>query len=231
MLSKTLNYLCIKHTKMADYSNYIKNNREDFLKGELLESIVNPDPCEQFKIWMDNALKSQAVEAIAFNLATVDLEGKPSNRIVYLREYFDNQFVFYTNYLSRKGANIKVNPNVSMCFFWPELEQQIRIEGVIEKYSTEKSDEYFNSRPEESKIGAWSSPQSQVIKSRDELEENIKNNTEKFKGQEIKRPENWGGYLIKANYYEFWQGRKSRLHDRLTYTKEANNWVLKRIAP
>ena len=146
--------------------------------------------------------------------------------------YLPINFYFYTNYDSRKGIQIAENPNVCLTFFWPELERQIRIEGVItQKAEAEKSDAYFNARPQDSKIGAWSSPQSKVLKDREELNSFIENNKAKYKDQEIPRPEFWGGYIIKANYYEFWQGRKNRLHDRIAFTLENSNWKIERLAP
>ena len=180
---------------------------------------------------MQEALKSKINEVQAFHLSTVNKEHKPSSRIVYLREYEKGIFYFYTNYQSRKAMDILVNNNVAMTFFWPELERQIRIEGTIEFAEKEKSDAYYNQRPGESKIGAWSSPQSKVIENREVLEEWVKENTLKFKDHEIPRPDFWGGYKITANYYEFWQGRKSRLHDRIVFTKENNDWKIERLAP
>ncbi len=217
---------------MSQVNQHISQLREDFMKGELSENNLNKTPDLQFEQWMREAIDAKVNEVPACNLATIDLNNKPSARIIYLREFSDNEFYFYTNYDSRKGNNIATNPNVCLTFFWPELERQIRIEGIVtKKAEAEKSDNYFNARPLDSKIGAWSSPQSKVLKGREELNSFIENNKEKFKNQEIPRPDFWGGYIIKANYYEFWQGRKNRLHDRIAFTLENNDWKIERLAP
>ncbi len=217
---------------MSHVNKHISQLREDFIKGELTEDKLHQLPDLQFEQWMQEAIDAKVNEVPACNLSTVDKNNKPSARIVYLREFSNNEFYFYTNYESRKGKQIAENPNVCLTFFWPELERQIRIEGVIlKKAEAEKSDAYFNARPQDSKIGAWSSPQSKVLTNRDELNSFIENNKIKFYNQEIPRPEFWGGYIIKANYYEFWQGRKNRLHDRITFTLENGNWRIERLAP
>lgn len=217
---------------MSQVNQHISQLREDFMKGELSENNLNKTPDLQFEQWMKDAIDAKVNEVPACNLATVDKNNKPSARIIYLREFSDNEFYFYTNYDSRKGNNIAENPNVCLTFFWPELERQIRIEGVItKKADVEKSNAYFNARPQDSKIGAWSSPQSKVLKDREELNSFIENNKTKYKDQEIPRPDFWGGYIIKANYYEFWQGRKNRLHDRIAFTLENENWKIERLAP
>ena len=221
-----------KITKMSHVNQHISQLREDFMKGELSETNLNKTPDLQFEQWMQDAINAKVNEVAACNLATVDKNNKPSARIIYLREFSDNEFYFYTNYDSRKAAEIANNPNVCLTFFWPELERQVRIEGVISKKAeAEKSDAYFNARPQDSKIGAWSSPQSKVLKDREELNSFIENNKTKYKDQEIPRPDFWGGYIIKANYYEFWQGRKNRLHDRIAFTLENDSWKIERLAP
>jgi len=217
---------------MGQVNQHISQLREDFMKGELSENNLNKTPDLQFEQWMKDAIDAKVNEVPACNLATVDKNNKPSARIIYLREFSNNEFYFYTNYDSRKGIQIAENPNVCLTFFWPELERQIRIEGVItQKAEAEKSDAYFNARPQDSKIGAWSSPQSRVLNNREELNTFIEGNKTKFNNQEIPRPEFWGGYIIKANYYEFWQGRKNRLHDRIAFTLENGNWKIERLAP
>ncbi len=216
---------------MEQANQHIFQLREDFMKGQLSESAIAKAPSAQFDHWMKEAIESKVNEVQAFHLATVNAQHKPSSRIVYLREFDNDVFYFYTNYNSRKALDISGNKNISMTFFWPELERQIRIEGTIEFAEKEKSDAYFNQRPTESKIGAWSSPQSKRIANRNTLEKLVQDNTDKFKGKEIARPEFWGGYKITANYYEFWQGRKSRLHDRIAFTFENGNWKIERLAP
>jgi pyridoxamine 5'-phosphate oxidase len=216
---------------MAEANQYISQLREDFMKGQLSENAIAKSPALQFENWMKEAIEANINEVQAFHLATVNKEHKPSSRIVYLREYGDDTFYFYTNYQSRKAVDIGGNKHVAMTFFWPELERQIRIEGRVELAEKEKSDAYYNQRPAESKIGAWSSPQSKVIANREELENSVKENTLKFKGTDIPRPDFWGGYKITANYYEFWQGRKSRLHDRIAFVKNNDDWKIERLAP
>lgn len=217
---------------MNTVSQYISQLRIDFTKGELNEQMLEKTPDLQFEKWMNEAVKSEVTEVQAFNLSTVDAHHKPSSRILYLREFKNNEYCFFTNYQSRKGEQIFTNPHVCMLFFWPELQRQIRIEGVVaRKEDADKSDDYFNSRPEESKIGAWSSPQSKVIKGREELLNLLEQNTEQFKDKKIPRPDFWGGYIVKAHYYEFWQGRMSRLHDRMIYTLQDNKWKIERLAP
>lgn len=219
---------------MNELNDYISQLREDFMKGTLSEKDVNALPYITFEKWMKDAIEAKVLESQACHLTTVNKQHKPSGRIVYLREFGNNSFYFYTNYNSRKGIEISENNQVSLTFFWPELERQIRIEGTIEIADKEKSDLYFINRPTESKIGAWSSPQSQVIDSRQDLEKMVMSNTEKFTTgtqQQIPRPDFWGGYKITANYYEFWQGRKSRLHDRICYIHKNDGWEIERLAP
>lgn len=216
---------------MSQASQHIFHLREDFMKGQLSENLIEKIPYIQFETWMKEALECKVNEAHAFNLATVDKNNKPSSRIVYLREFRDNHFYFYTNYQSRKAIDISANSNVCMTFFWPELERQVRIEGTVTFAEKEKSDAYFNHRPTASKIGAWSSPQSKPLTNRETLEQLVQENITKFTDKEITRPEFWGGYKITANYYEFWQGRKSRLHDRIAFTLENENWKIERLAP
>lgn len=216
---------------MSQVNQHISQLREDFMKGELSEKTLENSPDLQFEKWMQEAIDAKVIEVAACNLATVGPDNKPTIRIVYLREFSSNEFYFYTNYNSRKAKEIANNPHVCLNFFWPELERQVRIEGTVTLAEAEKSDAYFNARPQDSKIGAWSSPQSQVIKGREELNQNIENTKMKFADKEVPRPEFWGGYIIKANYYEFWQGRKNRLHDRIAFKLDNNNWKIERLAP
>jgi pyridoxamine 5'-phosphate oxidase len=221
-----------KITFMEDLSNYIRNLRSDFSQMSLSESDVNPDPAIQFQNWFKQAVDSEVNEPNAFVLSTVNSEGRPSGRVVLLREFYNNNFGLFTNYNSRKGKELEKNPYAAFTFFWPELERQIRIEGKVEKNTMEASDKYFNSRPRTSRIGAWSSPQSSVLKNREELEKLVTDFDIRYPTEEVPRPVFWGGYLLKADYYEFWQGRQSRLHDRICYNIQLNKtWKIERLAP
>lgn len=216
---------------MGALRDEIKKLREDFIKGTLTDAAAKADPFEQFELWLGQAVEAKVPEVQALTLGTVSREGKPASRIVYVREFENNKFWIYTNYNSRKAKEMLQNPNVSLTFFWPELERQIRIEGVAQKAASDRSENYFNNRPRESQIGAWASNQSTVLKNREELEANVENIRSRFEEKNIPRPEFWGGFEITANYYEFWQGRKSRLHDRISYTLEKKKWNIKRLAP
>ncbi len=210
----------------------LENLRKDYRAEKLSETDVKSNPIEQFDHWFDEALKSGIYEPNAMTLATASTDGKPAARIVLLKGFNQDGFVFYTNYLSRKGKELAKNPVVALVFFWPELERQVRIEGTIEKVSKETSEKYFQSRPKESQIGALASPQSQVIEDRSLLEKNWKELEKKYADQEIPKPSFWGGYLVKPQVIEFWQGRSSRLHDRIVYRKaDKNNWKIVRLAP
>ncbi len=193
---------------------------------------VAADPTNQFTRWWEDALKSEIDEINAFTLATSSAEAKPSARIVLLKDYDEKGFVFFTNYTSNKGHQLSQNPEVAMVFFWKELERQVRIEGLAEKVSPEESDTYFNTRPAGSRIGAWASPQSKAIESRTVIEDNAKKYEKLFAEQPIPRPPHWGGYRVKPTMFEFWQGRPSRLHDRIQYCLEKNgSWTIERLAP
>jgi len=210
---------------------HIEQLREDFTKGVLTEHDVNADPFAQFRTWLQQAVDAKVHEVQAMNLATVSKEGRPSSRTVYLREFESNGFWFYTNYESKKAQDLQSNPNACLTFFWPELERQIRIEGRVEKATAERSDNYYNARPYESKIGAWASNQSHHLLSREELEQKVNELKARFSPDTILRPDFWGGFVLKADYYEFWQGRKSRLHDRISYSFKQEHWVISRLAP
>ena len=205
--------------------------REDFTKGTLNETDVNENPALQFEKWLAQAVEAKVPEVQTMTLATVSEDGKPASRIVYLREFEHNQFWCYGNYNSKKAKHMEKNPNISLSFFWPELERQIRIEGTVIKCHPNNSDAYYNNRPYESKIGSWASNQSGELTSRDELINKVEELKNQFTPETIKRPEFWGGWILKASYYEFWQGRKSRLHDRIVYSLEDNVWKIKRLAP
>lgn len=211
--------------------NNIADIRKDYKQLSLDEKDVAADPITQFGKWWDEATNSDIDEVNAMTLATATVDGKPSARIVLLKGYDENGFVFFTNYNSHKAEEIAANPFVSLVFFWKELERQVRIEGTISKVSMEESDAYFNSRPVGSRIGAWASPQSKVIASREIIEEKVKELERNFEHKPIERPEHWGGYVVKPALVEFWQGRPSRLHDRLQYLQMEANWRIERLAP
>ncbi len=210
----------------------IADIRKEYQLKTFNESAANADAIVQFGQWWQEAISSAIDEVNALTLATVSNEGKPSARIVLLKGYDEKGFIFFTNYESHKGKELAANPNACMVFFWKELERQIRIEGVVEKISAQESDAYFFSRPIGSQIGAWASPQSQVIEHREIIEENVKKLVHQFGEAPIQRPAHWGGYRLKAQLIEFWQGRESRLHDRLQYQLSANgDWTIERLAP
>ena len=216
---------------MEDLPNYINKLRHDFSKMSLDESMVDENPVKQFEKWFCEAVDAKVQEPNAMVISTVNSENRPSSRIVLLRNFDEKGFVFYTNYNSRKGKEIENNPYASLNFFWPEVERQIRIEGKLEKHSGEESDKYFMSRPLSSRLGAWTSPQSEIIRDRKSLDEAYQKITEHFEGKEVMRPEWWGGYVLVPDRIEFWQGRESRLHDRICYLKENNHWQIARLAP
>ncbi len=209
----------------------IADIRKEYQMQSLLETDVAGDPFEQFTRWWDEALKSELDEVNAMTLATASASGMPSARIVLLKAASDKGFVFFTNYTSQKAKELEENPFACLVFFWKELERQIRITGTIEKVSAAESDEYFNSRPAGSRIGAWASPQSSVIPSRETIEKNIEKYELQFDGAEITRPSFWGGYIVRPTVIEFWQGRPNRLHDRIQYSKPDGLWTLVRLAP
>ena len=224
-------------------SNEIADIRKDYKLASLEEADVAANPIDQFTRWWNEAVASQIDEVNAMTLATVNAAGVPAARIVLLKGYNPNGFIFFTNYESDKGKNLAQNPNAAIVFFWKELERQIRIEGAVQKVSAEESDRYFNSRPASSRIGAWASPQSAVIENRLVIEQNVERYSSIFANDSIERPDHWGGYIVKPRSIEFWQGRSSRLHDRIRYTIEASaynaatdtrfdaNWKIERLAP
>lgn len=212
-------------------NNEIENLRKDYSLAELDESIVNKNPFKQFDKWFNEALNSNLSEPNAMALATSTRDGKPSLRIVLLKGFDEDGFVFYTNYKSRKGHELHENPYAAITFFWSELQRQVRIEGKISKVSREKSEEYFHSRPIKSQLGALASHQSQTLKNRQELDNIYKKLELEYQDKEIPKPEYWGGYILKPESIEFWQGRRSRLHDRILFTRNNNNWDISRLSP
>ena len=209
----------------------IADIRKDYKLKSLEERFVEASAIDQFTNWWNDALDSNIDEVNAMTLATASKEGVPSARIVLLKDYDANGFVFFTNYNSKKGKDIAENNHVTLLFFWKELERQVNISGTIEKLDNAANDEYFFSRPVGSRIGAWSSPQSSVIENRQVLEANAEKYKDQF-GENVPRPPHWGGYIVKPQTVEFWQGRTSRLHDRLLYSFQGNNsWKIERLAP
>mgnify|MGYP002700310400 FL=1 len=212
-----------------DLSNY----RKSYEKQELLESNCPENPLELFQKWFLNADASNTIEETnAVSLSTIGKDGYPKSRIVLLKKYTEEGFIFYTNYNSEKGKAIQENNQVCLSFFWQALEQQIIIKGKAEKLPENLSDGYFESRPTGSKLGAWASNQSTVVESRDILEKNLQKFEEKFEGKEITRPPHWGGFMVKPISIEFWQGRPNRMHDRILYRlKEDFSWKIERLEP
>ena len=210
----------------------IADIRKDYKLQSLLETDVAPDAILQFDKWWDDAIKSELDEVNAITLATASANGIPSARIVLLKGYDKNGFVFFTNYQSNKGQEMEENPNACLVFFWAALERQIRIWGKVEKITAAESDVYFTSRPVGSRIGAWASPQSSIIEKREIIEERQKEFEQKFGDGNIPRPPHWGGYIVKPVQIEFWQGRPSRLHDRIQYLLQKDGiWKIERLAP
>jgi pyridoxamine 5'-phosphate oxidase len=206
--------------------------RREYTFQGLSEMDVHPNPFEQFKTWFDQAVAAQLPEPNAMTIATVTSDGKPSARIVLLKDYDERGFVFYTNYKSHKGQQLVENPWGAIAFWWTELERQVRIEGCVEKVSPAESDAYFHSRPIGSQLGAWASNQSQVIESREVLEQQLQKLKEEYDNKEVPRPPHWGGFRVIPNEIEFWQGRPSRLHDRLLYQRsEDGSWKIQRLSP
>jgi pyridoxamine 5'-phosphate oxidase len=212
---------------MAD----LQDIRKEYGSSQLSMDNLDASPIVQFKYWLNEALKSGIMEPTAMILSTASADGKPSSRVVLLKNLEDDGFTFFTNYHSRKGIQIAANPVGSLLFFWPQLERQVRIEGRIIKTPRSESDEYFRIRPEGSKIGAWSSPQSRRIPNREYLETLQKDYLEFFKTRILERPEHWGGYKLIPDLVEFWQGRENRLHDRFEYSRKGKMWEVYRLAP
>lgn len=210
----------------------IADLRQEYSSQTLLEEDVENNPISQFKKWWQQAVSSEIIEPNAMTLATSSSDGLPSARIVLLKDFDENGFVFYTNYKSFKGLQLEENPKACLVFHWKELERQVRIVGIVNRVGKDVSEEYYHSRPIGSQVGAWASPQSQVIENREWLEHEFEKRKAEFENSEVPLPPFWGGYLVKPVIIEFWQGRKSRLHDRIQYTLEENGgWKIERLAP
>jgi len=209
----------------------IADLRREYAREELTRRSVQDDPFEQFSMWFDEAMGADLPDPSAMTLATANADGHPSARVVLLKGLTSEGLVFYTNYGSAKAHDLAANPRASLLFFWPELERQVRIAGVVSKVSAAESDEYFQSRPFESRVGAIASAQSSVLTSRDELEERYQRLLQEYEGKDVPRPDTWGGYVLKPHTFEFWQGRPSRLHDRIRYRKDGDFWHVDRLSP
>lgn len=206
--------------------------RKDYIRHELNEADLLPNPFSMMQLWLDEAREIDPEEYNAVTLTTMSEGGYPHSRVVLLRSFDAHGLVFYTNYLSNKGKELEKNPKVCLNFYWKELERQIRVYGEARKVSDAESDAYFKTRPRESQIGAWASPQSSVIRNRSELDQHIAKTIARFEGKEVPRPEHWGGYRIVPHHFEFWQGRPGRLHDRIVYRVDADfQWFRERLAP
>jgi pyridoxamine 5'-phosphate oxidase len=206
--------------------------RKEYLRATLDITSVNSDPIVQFNQWFNEATSSAVLEANAMTLSTINEHGRPASRIVLLKGVENGKLQFFTNYQSRKGRELEKNPACALTFFWPELERQVRIEGIAGRLDVGKSEEYFQSRPRGSQIGAWSSPQSSVIQNREILEERVKQMEKKFEQATVlPKPNQWGGYEVEPFLFEFWQGRSSRLHDRIEYVLIDGKWTAHRLAP
>lgn len=205
--------------------------RKEYTRAGLSESDVDPDPVEQFRRWFDEALEADLHEPNAFALATATPDGRPSARVVLLKGFDERGFVFYTNYEGRKGRELEENPRAALLFYWGELERQVRIEGTVSRTSEGESDAYYASRPRGSRLGAWASEQSRAVEAREVLEGRVRDLEAEYEGREVPRPAFWGGYRVEPEAVEFWQGRESRLHDRISYHRGAGGWEIQRLQP
>ena len=204
--------------------------RNEYSRATLDEASVDADPFKQFAAWMGEAMRAQVPEPTAMTVATIDARGRPAARICLLKGTDPRGFVFFTNYESRKGRDLAAHPAASLVFFWKELERQVRIEGAVEKVGVEESDAYYRTRPLGSRIGAWASPQSAALENRAWLENRWDELAKRY-GEDPPRPPHWGGYRVLPDAFEFWQGRRSRLHDRITYARDGSAWTIARLAP
>ena len=205
--------------------------RQEYEAGSLDETRMASDPLVVFNEWMEQAIAAGLLEPNAMTVATATADGKPSARVLLLKEVNEEGFVFFTNYQSRKGEELMANPYAALVFDWHTLQRQVRVEGEVEKLSPEASDDYFNSRPEGARVGAWVSPQSKVVQGREELNQLQEEQEKRFREEPVYRPPHWGGFLVRPTAVEFWQGRPSRLHDRVVYHKTEGGWTKQRLAP
>ena len=209
----------------------LRDIRTNYQKYELTKQSVYREPINQLTFWLNEAISNEIPDSTAMVLSTVDQSGHPDSRIVLLKDLTSDGLIFFTNYNSKKGQQIDVNQYVSALFFWPELERQVRIKGKAEKICEEDSNQYFKSRPLENQLGAWASPQSEIIENRQVLDDKYSHFQQFFDAQEITKPPYWGGFLIRPEYFEFWQGRSNRLHDRIAFSLINESWLIHRLAP
>lgn len=209
----------------------LRDIRNNYQKHELTRKGMDKNPLEQFQLWLNEAISGKEPEPTAMVLSTVDLKGNPDSRVVLLKEINSEGFLFFTNYNSKKGRQISAKNHVALNFFWPLTERQVRIKGIAEMIPEDNSTEYFKSRPLDSQLGAWASPQSRIIEGRNELDDNFARYKQYFEDHEITKPPHWGGFLVRPVNFEFWQGRQNRLHDRFEFNLSDQEWIIHRLAP
>lgn len=212
-------------------NNPLIEERRDYTSNELHRRFLHQDPIQQFTQWLAEARDAKLIDATAMHLATVDADGRPHSRIVLLKHFDEHGFVFYSNYDSDKGQQLRTNPHGSLLFYWKELERQVRIEGLVKHRDSNDADTYFHSRPEGSRYSAAASEQSRPVTNRAVLEKNVETLHTNYPDGDVPRPENWGGFSLQATYFEFWQGRADRLHDRFRYTASDAEWLIDRLSP
>jgi pyridoxamine 5'-phosphate oxidase len=208
----------------------LEHMRRSYERTELHEELVARDPVEQLRHWLEDAVRADVSEPNAMCLCTA-LDGKPSARMVLLRRLDSSGLVFFTSYFSRKGRELQANPHAAVVFYWPQLERQVRVEGDVHQIPEEESDEYFASRPRGHQLGAWASEQSETVENRELLDQRMRDYEERFEGEAVPRPHSWGGYAIVPQRIEFWQGRPSRMHDRLEFLRGQGGWTMRRLQP